>query len=56
MAEDLNAEDGAVGQSKKTVMPGLDPGIHAAARRNAGRASCGSMDCRVKPGNDGCKM
>jgi hypothetical protein len=27
------------------VMPGLDPDIHIAAAR--------TMDCRVKPGNDG---
>jgi hypothetical protein len=30
-------------------MPALDPGIHASTRAIA---SCGSMDCRVKPGND----
>jgi hypothetical protein len=28
-------------------MPGLDPGIHLATAR--------TMDCRVKPGNDGVK-
>jgi hypothetical protein len=30
-----------------TVMPGLDPGIHQAARN-----AFILMDCRVKPGND----
>jgi hypothetical protein len=33
------------------VMPGLDPGIQDRPRRPRL-----SMDCRVKPGNDGLKM
>jgi hypothetical protein len=32
---------------QKVVMPGLDPGIHATAPPPSG-----SVDCRVKPGND----
>jgi hypothetical protein len=33
------------------VMPGLDPGIHLFLRKN--KLFVKSMDCRVKPGNDG---
>jgi hypothetical protein len=32
---------------QSVVMPGLDPGIHATASPPSG-----SVDCRVKPGND----
>jgi hypothetical protein len=33
-----------------SLMPGLDPGIHAVTARQFGGAI--GMDCRVKPGND----
>jgi hypothetical protein len=33
------------------VTPGLDPGVHT----DAPRARHRRMDCRVKPGNDGCE-
>jgi hypothetical protein len=36
-------------QANTLVMPGLDPGIHPSSQKFFWK----TMDCRVKPGNDG---